>query len=88
VYALDAATGAKKWMASIQASTDPGVAGGLVYVGAGDGNVYALDAATGAKKWAFRGDESSIDCSPVVADGVVYYGSSTSTLYALHLPGT
>jgi polyvinyl alcohol dehydrogenase (cytochrome) len=40
------------------------------------------------KKWAFRGDESSIDCSPVVADGVVYYGSSTSFLYALHLPGT
>jgi outer membrane protein assembly factor BamB len=88
VYALDAATGAKKWISPIPASTDPELAGGLVYFGGGAGYVYAIDAATGEKKLAFRGDESSVVCTPVVANGVVYYGSLSSPLYALHLPGT
>ena len=68
-------------------STDPVLAGGLVYFGSGDGILYALDAATGAKKWAYR-DGSTIESSPAVADGVVYYGSLSSPLYAFHLPGT
>ena len=67
-------------------STDPVLAGGLVYFGSFDGFLYALDASSGTEKWAYRGDGSTISCAPVVADGVVYYG--ILTLYALHLPGT
>ena len=80
VYALDAATGVKKWLSPIQASTDPVLAGGLVYVGTSDGILYALDATTGEKKWADQGGGYS---SPVVADGMIYSGS-----LAFYLPGT
>ncbi len=43
VYALDAATGAKKWSfaAGDAVESSPAVAGGVVYVGSEDGSVYA-----------------------------------------------
>jgi quinohemoprotein ethanol dehydrogenase len=64
VYALDAKTGAEKWVYDPQVDktvganaccdvTNRGVAiyQGMVYVGVIDGRLVALDAATGAKKW-------------------------------------
>src|SRR5438876_991581 len=58
MYALDAATGMKKWAYSTggsQVGDDPAVVGGVVYFGAVESdNLYALDATTGAKKWTYQ----------------------------------
>ncbi|MFE2306169.1 PQQ-binding-like beta-propeller repeat protein [Streptomyces sp. NPDC059411] len=60
LYAVDAATGTKKWSVSLKrpASADawfrpspPVVASGTVYAGGGDNALHALDAKTGTKKW-------------------------------------
>jgi hypothetical protein len=64
--------------------SSPAVAGGVVYVGSGDGNVYALNAATGAKQWAYWTGGSQVTNSPAVVGGVVYFGSEDNTLYALN----
>jgi hypothetical protein len=54
--------------------SSPAVAGGMVYVGSGDGKVYCLDAATGAFVWSYT-TGSSVFSSPAVAGGMVYVGS-------------
>jgi outer membrane protein assembly factor BamB len=55
IYALDAATGARKWTFAtgdvVHAS--PAVVDGVVYVGSWDRNVYAIDAASGREKWRY-----------------------------------
>jgi outer membrane protein assembly factor BamB len=56
----------------------PVVAGGMVYFGAGDGNVYALNAETGAFVWKASG------YGPAVAEGAVYVMSSDAFLDALN----
>ncbi|WP_405817955.1 serine/threonine-protein kinase [Streptomyces sp. NBC_00838] len=84
VYALDAATGNRKWDFSTfdWVRSSPTVAGEVVYVGSNSKRVYALDAATGNKKWAF-GTGDRVEGRPTVADGVVYVGSSDQSVYAL-----
>jgi glucose dehydrogenase len=84
VYALDAATGAKKWefLTGNDVSSSPAVANGVVYVGSNDNKVYALDAATGALKWSFL-TGGAVFSSPAVAAGVVYVGSTDNKVYAL-----
>jgi outer membrane protein assembly factor BamB len=86
MYALDAATGTKKWAYSTggsQVGDDPAVVGGVVYFGSVESHtLYALDAATGAKKWTYQ-TRGTILSSPTVVGGVVYVGSDDNTLYAL-----
>ncbi len=53
----------------------PVVADGLVFAGAGDGNLYALDAATGAERWRFHA-EAPIMAAPASYGGIVYFGTS------------
>src|SRR6266702_1507040 len=83
VYALDAASGTKKWAYHTGNNVDsPAVVGGVVYVGSADGNVYALDAASGTKKWAYHSGGPVLS-SPTVAGCVVYVGSADGNVYAL-----
>jgi len=63
-------------------SASPVAADGVVYFGAGDGNVYALDAHTGARLWTYT-TGGGIGATPAVADGVVYVDSSDGNVYAL-----
>ena len=65
--------------------SDPAVADGVVYFGAGDGNLYALDAADGSKLGVFS-TGSAIEGSPAVADGRVYVGSDNHYEYAFAPP--
>jgi outer membrane protein assembly factor BamB len=74
-------------------AAQPVVAGGVVYVGAWDGNMYALDAGTGAIKWkTFLGQTTTPLCDPTtigitstatVYNGIVYVGGGDSNWYAL-----
>ncbi|MGD0978763.1 MAG: PQQ-binding-like beta-propeller repeat protein, partial [Candidatus Bathyarchaeia archaeon] len=54
--------------------SSPAVAGGMVFVGSGDGRVYALNAASGALVWSYA-TGSPVYSSPAVSGGMVYVGS-------------
>jgi outer membrane protein assembly factor BamB len=85
LYALDAATGERRWRqyTGAHADSSPSVAGGVVYIGSWfKHRVYALDAVTGKIRWTSP-TGSSIDSSPTVADGIVYIGSDDHDMYAL-----
>jgi len=83
VYALDAATGTKKWQFATGdvAHASPAVADGAVYIGSWDRFMYKLDARSGALRWKFATDDRKgpgligIPSSAAVADGTVYFGS-------------
>jgi outer membrane protein assembly factor BamB len=97
-YALDRRTGRERWR--VETGTDhpwdwghegwdyftssPAVAGDLVIVGSGDGNVYALDAASGTERWRVQ-TGGRVRSSPAVADGLAYVGSADGYLYAIDL---
>ena len=55
LYALDAATGQKRWWFTAQTGiyTPPVLADGVVYACSRDGRVHALDADNGNQRWAF-----------------------------------
>ena len=96
LYALDAASGERRWTIEIALDTrsSPAVAGGVVYVGCGDG----LSAVTvdGERAWRvnFKSDDSDDDdgpyvkSSPAVADGRVFVGASDGRLRAIGAAGS
>lgn len=61
----------------------PTVAGRVVYVGSGDGQIHALDAATGDERWTARIGGFSV--APIwIEDGMLYIHSGTErSIYAL-----
>ncbi|MFI6582598.1 PQQ-binding-like beta-propeller repeat protein [Embleya sp. NPDC050493] len=82
LYALDAATGHRKWASAGDAvEVLPAVADGMVYVCRYD-KVQALDTSTGAGKWTFTADRSIDSSAAVVAGGVVYV-AVRGTVYAI-----
>jgi eukaryotic-like serine/threonine-protein kinase len=74
LYALDAATGAKKWafLTGGWVNDSPIVSNGIVYFASYDYKLYAVDAATGVKKWEAMTDIATLESSPVVFNGLVY----------------
>src|SRR5689334_11433806 len=97
VYALDAATGHRKWRAQTEGRVraSPAVANGRVYAGSYDGRVYCYDLTSGALRWRYETegvtlksgsygfDRRSIQSSPAVDNGVVYVGARDGFLYAI-----
>jgi outer membrane protein assembly factor BamB len=84
VYALDAATGDKKWEFEINdkvwatlVSDDD-----TIYVGSFDDKLYALDVESGKKKWEFEA-QGAIASNPLVYDDTLYVGSLDKNLYAV-----
>ena len=71
-----------KFKTGIAIVSSPAVAGGVVYIGSGDGRLYAIDAETGQEKWHFK-TEGIVGSSPAVAGSMVYVGSEDGRLYAL-----
>lgn len=87
VYAINASTGALRWVYPRQGYLKPVVGGVVValdkvYFGSSDGKVYALDAETGDQAWSLQ-TGGKIWSSPAIADGTLYIGSFDKKLYAL-----
>ncbi|MBE7499155.1 MAG: PQQ-binding-like beta-propeller repeat protein [Verrucomicrobiales bacterium] len=86
VYALDAATGATRWVFRTDlkgVSTVALGAGGELFVAYYD-RVYALDVATGEARWeSVTGGGDRPSAPAVGADGTVYVHSGDGQLYAL-----
>jgi len=60
----------------------PSFSGGLVFVGAEDGQLHALDARTGQKRWSFRAG-GAVRTRPTVADGALLFQADDGFLYKL-----
>jgi hypothetical protein len=84
VYALDLATGAKKWTFSTSGDVDssPVISDGRVYIGSKDKHLYVLDLKTGNKLWDFTASRQ-ITGTPAIAGGVVVVGDTSGSLYCL-----
>ncbi|MFC7186588.1 PQQ-binding-like beta-propeller repeat protein [Halorubrum yunnanense] len=83
-YAVDRATGTKRWERVFEDgfNSSPTVVDDTVYVGCDDGHVYAFETETGERRWAF-GTDDQVRSSPTVVDGTVYVGSDSGRLYAI-----
>ncbi len=79
VLALDAATGAQRWFASLDASVaaSPVVVGDSVFVAAKDGFLYVLDAGTGTLMW--KDTVQAGVSSPAIHAGTLFVAGGTSS---------
>lgn len=84
LFALDLATGDKKWEFKTEAgfNASPAVRDGLVYIGDIDGKFYCLTAKDGKPKWGYE-TGAEIDSSANFYKEYVLVGSQDATLYCL-----
>jgi len=84
VYAVDSATGERRWTFETGGPvySSPAIADGAVYVGSRDGHLYALGLADGRERWRFEAS-NWVDSSPVVAFGTVFVADQGGNVYAL-----
>ena len=89
LYAFNQEDGSPQWVfqpgGGIACSPAIGP-GGIIYFGAGDGNLYAVNP-DGSEKWRFPLDTSA--SSPAVAlDGTIYVGAADGKVYAVNPDGS
>jgi outer membrane protein assembly factor BamB len=86
MYALDQATGRRRWQVSHEGSwaiSSPAEAPGALIAGTSDGSfVHRVDAATGEEVWRFQGAGYTWS-SPALAGETVYIGDGAGYLWAL-----
>lgn len=84
VYALDAKTGRKRWIAQTdnRMNTSPAYWGGTIYIASDSGTLYALSARTGKQRWSARSGGEFFYATPTVAHGRVYIGNTDGSMYA------
>lgn len=84
-YAIDLATGKKKWDYDVEAGFNAaaGVRGAMVYVGDRDGRLHAFEAATGKRLW-YHDAGSEVNGGPNFNGDHVVFGSQDAFLYCLH----
>lgn len=76
---------------ALRARSEPGIAGGSLFVGSQDGTLYALNAETGCLRWTFRAGaevRTAIVVSPWAAGDesaqpVLYFGDLLARAYAV-----
>jgi outer membrane protein assembly factor BamB len=92
VQALDAGSGAEKWVTQLSSEviTAPAIADGIVVVRTNDGRITGLDAADGTRKWTY--DRASVpiltlrgNSAPHVMNGAVFAGEDNGKVVALRL---
>ena len=84
LYAVDAATGKKKWQfrTSARVRSTPVVAHDTVFVGSWDGFIYALDLTKGKEIWRFD-TGGIVQSTPALGDGLLFVGSRSASIFAL-----
>jgi outer membrane protein assembly factor BamB len=60
------------------------IAGGVVYVGAGNGDLLALDLASGKLRWKYTTGDLLGESSPAVDGGTVFIGDLAGTAHAVN----
>ena len=95
LYALDANTGAQRWLSSLPGAggvgvgfaAGPALAGGSLFIGDDGGDVLALDAQTGTTRWTAPGNDALLGPPAVrTAGGVaadIYLAEQRGALVAL-----
>jgi eukaryotic-like serine/threonine-protein kinase len=84
VNAVDALTGAQKWMFTIDGSPRPiAVADGVIYFGADDRHLFAVNAKDGKEIWRFKASDNVR--IPVIMEGRVFFSDDVGNLYAVDL---
>jgi outer membrane protein assembly factor BamB len=84
VYALDTATGGKKWQFATGGEiwSTPVYDNNTLFVSSFDKKIYALDAVTGKEKWQYPTEANNV-ATPVTVDGIIYVGSLDRNIYAI-----
>ena len=84
VFALEAATGGRRWVTDLEVgiTAAPVAAGDTVLIGTEDGTVSGLDTSSGDVTWEFNTGGQIIG-SPIVAGTTMYVVSGDGTLYAV-----
>jgi eukaryotic-like serine/threonine-protein kinase len=89
LYALDAATGAKKWLYDNKGSwviSTPIVKDGTLYFATSDSGLFhAIDAKSGTLKYSLSFHHWPMFSSPAIAGRNLYIGSQAGTLIAIDL---
>ena len=88
VYALDAQTGALRWMVPVlgEAMPTPAYANGVVYEGTGGKEFYAISAATGHLLWKLGiGSYISMSSPTISGDIAVFGGAAPYALFGVNL---
>ena len=87
--------GARPLGGATQPDSTPTVAGGVVYVGEGNGGaVHAYDATTGQPLWQNSGPQVATYAAPIVANGTLFsgswagFGTSDGGIVRAYAPGT
>ncbi len=85
LFALDAATGDKKWefQTGDKIWSTPAIDGDTLFITSFDDKLYALSATDGSKKWEFD-TGGAIVSTPVVHNNTVYIGSFDRHFYAVN----
>jgi len=88
-YALDAATGQKRWTFSNHGSwviSSPAILDGKVYFGTSDSGLFhVLDAKTGSPVFSLKFQGWPMFSSPAIAGSMLYIGSHMGKLIAIDL---
>ena len=88
LYALDAKTGAEKWVypTELPLGHSPTVTNGVAYVGGFDRMLHAVNAYTGQRLWTYTAG-AGFDTNPLVENGLVMLGNRDGYFYAIYSRG-
>src|SRR5579872_7517969 len=87
LYALELATGKKKWeYKGGPFKAAPSIHNGCVYIGDSDGVFHCVDASNGQKKWTYATDGEIISSANFSGD-LILFGSYDESLYCLTKDG-
>ncbi|MCP3063663.1 PQQ-binding-like beta-propeller repeat protein [Myxococcus sp. K38C18041901] len=82
LHALDEKTGKERWSVTLDkspaATVSPAIAGGIVYMGAGN-TVYAWTLQDGTERWRWKAPHR-VTTAPLIADGTVYVGCDRAVI--------
>ena len=72
------------WEGGEQFESSPIIAGGVVYIGSGAGDLLAIDLSTGKTKWKYKAGSEIGESTPTIANGIVYVGDLKGVLHAVN----